>query len=387
MFKYIFITGHNQSLSIAEIIYRFRPSSYLSLSDQAILINLDNPIEDPVKWQNLLGGTIKITQLLKESPDIHQIKSVIESFLPARDIGLSFYHTKNFPTRKIIQLKQRLKSEGLPKRFVFNRDLSPLNAATLKKNKLLTKGTELCTISSGQRYFFAQTLSFQDVDNYTLRDYGKPKPDPKAGMLPPKLAQIMISLADLSPDSTIYDPFCGSGTILQEALLQNLKIIGSDISEKAIVQTRENLKWLVKQFSIDLPDYRQQIERLIYMADATTNKLKQPVDAIIVEPYLGPPLRSLPPAARLTAIKLELIELYQEFLQNSYDNLKPNGRLIMVLPIWQSDPIVEIDVTDLLDQTLARQYNQICPDNLDLVYQQPTQRVHRRILILEKIKS
>lgn len=386
MYKYIFITGHNQHLAIAEILSRLGPSSYLILSKDSVLFNLENRIDHPVKLQNTLGGTIKICQLLKTDLNLNKIESVIQDFLPERHIGLSFYDTK-ITTRQIIQLKKKLKEAGLAKRFIFNKDLAPLNAASVKKNKLLSKGTELCVIQSGREIYFTQTISCQDVDNYSLRDYGKPKPDPKSGMLPPKLAQIMISLAQVPTDGIIYDPFCGSGTVLQEALLQNFHIIGSDISNKAVTQTKENLKWLIKQFRLDIPDYRNLIDNRIREADATSYHLTQTADAIVTEPYLGPVHRSSLNPTQIATIREELINLYQGFLKNSVNNLKSNGRLVMVLPIWQTNPIIEITPTDLLDQSLSNQYNQICLENLELIYQQPNQRVHRRIMILEKSKS
>lgn len=386
MHKYIFITGRNQHLSIAEILSRLGPSSYFILSDDAVLINLDNPIENPIALQNTLGGTIKICQNLKASLNFNEIKEVILSYLPERHLGLSFYGDLNVNPAKIIKLKKDLKKADAPKRFIFNKDLTPLNAATIKKNKLITKGSELCVIQAGREIHFAQTISYQDIDNYTLRDYGKPKPDPKSGMLPPKLAQMMIGLAKLKPGNSIYDPFCGSGTVLQEALLQKLDINGSDLSEKAVSQTKENLKWLINKFRLDIPDFRTMIDHRISPADATTHKLVKPVDGIVTEPYLGPVHRSSLNPTQIATIREELLDLYRDFLKNNLKNLKPGGHLVMVLPIWQTNPIIEITPDDLLDQSLTNQYNQICLKNLELIYQQPNQRVHRRIMILKKVK-
>jgi tRNA G10 N-methylase Trm11 len=75
-------------------------------------------------------------------------------------------------------------------------------------------------------------------------------------MLPPKLAQIMIHMA-LTPtlsqgergQATIYDPFCGLGTVLIESILmQNTAVYGSDISPENIEKTKENLNYTRKNF-------------------------------------------------------------------------------------------------------------------------------------------
>src|SRR5581483_12120222 len=93
-------------------------------------------------------------------------------------------------------------------------------------------GIELLLIAThdGQT-IIARTTEVQDIDSYTLRDRGRPKRDARVGMMPPKLAQIIINLAvgelpeearqsvcEIPPDQpiptkhfagiTILDPFC-----------------------------------------------------------------------------------------------------------------------------------------------------------------------------------
>jgi len=48
-------------------------------------------------------------------------------------------------------------------------------------------------------------------------------------MLPPKLAQILVNSVQAQ---TVYDPFCGTGVIPQEALLLGRTASGSDLSDE-----------------------------------------------------------------------------------------------------------------------------------------------------------
>ncbi len=49
----------------------------------------------------------------------------------------------------------------------------------------------------------------------------------------------------------ILDPFCGSGTILQEAMLLGFKnIYGSDKDKRAIANSKENINWLKKEYKL-----------------------------------------------------------------------------------------------------------------------------------------
>ena len=94
---------------------------------------------------------------------------------------------------------------------------------------------------SGKSYL-GITLFCQDIDAYTRRDTEKIR-DMDVGMLPPKLAQIMIHLAcEGESISSLYDPFVGLGTIPIEALnMGMLRVMGSDRVQKMVDATHTNI--------------------------------------------------------------------------------------------------------------------------------------------------
>jgi len=58
-------------------------------------------------------------------------------------------------------------------------------------------------------YTIAHTIGVQDIDAYTHRDIGRER-SMTVGMMPPKLAQIMLNLATKGERGfQIWDPFCG----------------------------------------------------------------------------------------------------------------------------------------------------------------------------------
>ena len=65
------------------------------------------------------------------------------------------------------------------------------------------KETDFNFIFAEDKTFFGHTIFVQDIYGYSNRDYGKLR-DMNIGMLPPKLAQMMINL---SSGTKIYDPF------------------------------------------------------------------------------------------------------------------------------------------------------------------------------------
>jgi tRNA G10 N-methylase Trm11 len=171
------------------------------------------------------------------------------------------------------------------------------------------------------------TRSIQDISDYTKRDFGIPKPDAVSGMLPPKLAQSMINLAVGSrEDVAVYDPFCGNGRMLLEGALLNLQVYGSDISEKQVEASLENLEWLRKTYNQATRDEK------IWQADATEGprRLLGEKFVIVTEPYLGKPLRSpLKPEQKEEWLR-ELANLYIAFFKYwSKAPEKPTNMLVV----------------------------------------------------------
>lgn len=63
-----------------------------------------------------------------------------------------------------------------------------------------------------------QTVWVQDIDAYSQRDMGRER-SMVVGMMPPKLAQMMINFATKGDKKLqIWDSFCGLGTTLIESI-------------------------------------------------------------------------------------------------------------------------------------------------------------------------
>jgi tRNA G10 N-methylase Trm11 len=56
----------------------------------------------------------------------------------------------------------------------------------------------------------------------------------------------------LQPSLTLLDPFCGSGTVLTEGINLGIKkLIGTDLSDKCISDTEQNVKWMLHELKIN----------------------------------------------------------------------------------------------------------------------------------------
>ncbi len=389
-----FALGRDYALSVAEIFAYFcrqGVKSELILYDKDILIvEISENDKDKISINNL-GGTIKLFEVLGASSDITDIKQKLIDIVPIEaekrvNFGVSGYGKLN---KKVVlglgyEIKDNLVAAGYKARFVTGKSLD-LSSVIVHENKLIERGFEAILLKSDDRYLLGCTLAVQDYKSYSKRDYGRPRRNDRNGMLPPKLAQILVNLAEKPLDAAIYDPFCGSGTTLQEAILLGYKdIYGSDIAESNIEDTRLNLDWLRH-----IKDYKVPTEN-IFVSDVLVPARDIKVDAIVGEGYLGEPTRrDKDQAVKDTA---ELTGFYIKALTNLAAQLKPNGRIVLAIPFF----IVGTEYFYLpILEKLAETGLKLVKPNLggselrlfgrgNLTYSRADQFVGREIIILEK---
>lgn len=216
-------------------------------------------------------------------------------------------------------------------------------------------------------------LTMQNIAAWNKRDYGRPYIDAKSGMLPPKIARMLINLA-LPHDqkATLFDPFCGSGTILAEALVLGHAVIGSDISAKAVQDAINNLEWLTNEYK--LAKNFEVSQQDVHHAQLPTNVI---TDAIVFEGYLGPPnIREHQIPNQLKGMS----KLYLGAFKRLHPLLKTGGSMVAALPSYvTSNGLKTLDA--LIDRVGELGYTPILPV---LEYGRPTATIKRRIYRFKK---
>ncbi|MFA5124677.1 MAG: DNA methyltransferase [Patescibacteria group bacterium] len=361
--KYIFILGNNPELSTAEIS-TVLPQAKIIKKSQSFLV-VDSSEIDCQQLMKRLGGVIKIGLVLGERPEAQPI---IASAISKKDgrfnFGLSFYEQKT--SNWGLNIKKQLKEQGIASRLVTSRE-SALSSVIITKEKC-----QDYIIAPG---FFAQTCAVQDFKEFGRRDFGRPAADAYSGMLPPKAAKMMINLSGAKLTDTILDPFCGSGTIISEALAMGYtNLIGTDLSAKAVADSQKNLEWLAKELSIT--DYRLSIDQIDVKELA--DKIKSAsIDAIITEPYLGKPIRGQESSEQIKKTIAELSDLYLIAFQQFKKVLAKNGRIVMVFPEWHlHDKIYRLNINQPIGRLGFKHL-----DNGNLYYKREDQKVWRNITV------
>lgn len=390
---YFFILGNNPSLSLMELAAILPDHQARILGKDFLVWESDNELQ-PSTLIKKLGGVIKIGVIKKILPPQQDSQPALFSILKKAsqnpdltgkfNFGLSSYGPQKLPTLAWgLELKKKLKAEGVSSRLVTSKEPN-LSSVVVEQNKLLNKGCELVVASDGGQLFIGQTLAVQAFKELSKRDYGRPARDDASGMLPPKLAQIMLNLAGVNESSgPVLDPFCGSGTILQEALLLGAKeVIGTDISPKAISDTKENLAWLREKYHLE------KIEVRVFLKNATklseSFKPKE-IAAIVCEPYLGPQRGW----HDLKIIKEELEALYTASFKEFIKILAPKGRVVMVWPSFFGNQLLKPDygafnIVNFLPEDWQKWSEIKLTPRETVIYGRAGQKVFREIVVLEK---
>ena len=454
--KYFFVLGKNPTLSVAELSAVFRARAEETKSPIGDLVSNDIFVLETNKEINAkglikkLGGIIKIgivddefriknnKELLSESVKLIDVDKINGKF----KFGISYYGKNKFDIRSLgMEIKKYLRKKSVGCRWVTSREPT-LSSVVVEQNKLADKGIEIVLVKQRDKILIGRTLAVQPFKELSFRDYGRPARDDRSGMIPPKLAQIMINLAAVETRHclvstgerrdniaetrhclvstgerrdniaetrhclvstgerrdniaetrhapSLLDPFCGSGTILTEALLMGYgNVIGADISEKAVEDTKKNIAWIKNNFQFSIFNFQLFNKSVLELSKFIKPKS---IDAVVTEPYLGPQRGKVD----FNKTIKELEDLYGKSLAEFKKVLKPGGRVVMVWPVFQVTSnrqpetkrvtpdingfkIVNPILSDLRGNAIIK-----LTDRNTIIYGRKGQKVWREIVVLE----
>jgi tRNA G10 N-methylase Trm11 len=361
---YLFVSGKNWILSLAELTAYFKARTITFeiqfFSGEFFALSFEKEINASAIAD--LGGTIKIgevktrfpTETVKEAflKKNKQSKTQITESLTSSGLvegmtkspekvlfGISVYCTESTlrASSGLVQrfvgsaVKEELADLGKKSNFMGfpnDRKQAQLSHVEVLKKNLVENQAEVLICIGRSETFVATTVAVHNPFEFQKRDIYKPNQRKIFGM-PPRIARIMINLSACTSGKTLLDPFCGVGTILQEALMEKAAVVGMDVNPWCIKAATENLEWLVQEYELGAADFRVlqgDVSRLVEKIGQET------MDCIVCEPDLGPALRQVPTGPYAEKIIEKLEPLYFGFVEQAYRALKPSGRLVLVTP-------------------------------------------------------
>lgn len=387
--RFVAILGRQPTLGIAELERVFGSSNVRPLSVTTVTIETDH-----FDIQRL-GGTLKAGRVILTSKQIEWSelnKKIIQHYTTEwrgregkQTIGISVYDWPGATTKGVTRLGVALKSAtkplGVSMRLIPNQDTA-LSTATSHHNKLglSPNKIELLIIRSRDgSVTVAESTGAQNITSYVKRDQERPKRDAFVGMLPPKLAQIMINLAAPEPGARVLDPFCGTGVVLQEALLLGYDAYGTDLADKMIDYSQVNLEWLDRRFH---PDGSWDV----HQGDAMNTHWQAPIGAVACETYLGQPFSAPPSPAKLTEVRRNCDYIIRTFLSNIAAQIPAGTPLCVAVPAWRAKDgsFSHLPLTEILGKLGFTMVEFKNVDARDLLYYREDQVVARELLVLKK---
>jgi tRNA G10 N-methylase Trm11 len=383
MERLIFIKGKNPELSSMELASFLDSRNYkysvVEDSGNFMIIDIENVVLGMIES---LGGTLKIANVLTEGGSIDKIdiESLgLERLLKKNIFGLSVYSQKDqYEIYNSIgkRLKKIFKDKGIKaKYFGFPKSRKPqMSNIEVIKKKLIEDSFELVVCVS-EKVYIAITSSLHDPLEFRKRDIGRPV-QRAIFSIPPRLANILINLSGAKPCDVLLDPFCGIGTILQEASLRGICILGVDKDQECIKGSKKNLEWLEKEYDLEI-----DIDK-IRAGDATKLSKyfkKDSIDAIATEPYLGPPLKGNQSQKDVEKLFDDIRPLYKKTLKEIHKILKKGKRAAIVSPCirLRGDRVVNFDFRKLAEDAGFRIMNSVTDS-------EKRHRTIREIFVIEK---
>lgn len=418
MSSYAAFLGHQPHLSIAELSasipdFTLRkvlgPKGALTGGSKNIIVFESNELIDAA-YLHMLGGTVALAKrLTDETVTLDDIPTMLATELQAVKGKLVFsLRSYGLPPGKVKELyrkcKDRLRKHGRNARYVGSPG-QPAATALLRDEGILDgkHGCELVLIAEDESLWVGRTVAAQDIDAYAKRDMEKPVRDTTVGLLPPKLAQILLNIGwwlvrESLPSSertqmtgkkrtplTVLDPFCGTGVVAMEALLRGWTVLATDMSQKAVNGCIKNLEWLRKEEGI----LKKDVQATVWKQDARKPfELKEKPDVIVTETTLGPPLTRRAPLKEARQWKRENENLQIDFLKNASRTL-PGVPVACIWPVWYTSKGM-VRLEGVMEEAHKLGYQATLPpgvesdfsDRTTLLYRRPDQFVGREVVML-----
>lgn len=344
--QHFFLLGSTPELSWLELSQTFPDiCGLMRLSNQIAGSRILPPNFTPTQILAKLGGVVKIAQLITELP-VNQGEPVITEIISHLEQGdnrvqfaLAEWGRDHLPKIEPQTLKKQLIETGKSVRYRTG-PRSGLSAAILLHEHDLQ---EIIVITTNDGTYLAKTSAVQNIDQWQIEDRAKPFAQHERGLLPPKVARMMVAISlgklsfDKKSDSThtkLWDPFCGSGTVLFEGLLLGVpSVYGSDLDMESIRGTEQNWNWFAQAFQ----DHITANQSLVAFQSDATNLQAPPfeprsISHIVTEPFLGKPTPNL---KQISNIQSGLERMYKGMFKAWRPWLQPRATIVCVFPKWQ----------------------------------------------------
>lgn len=314
--KQFFILGRNPQLSREEIFSYLdtRGVKYKEILFEENFLILDSDFEFDIQE---LGGTIKQGNI-----EFEDTVYAFDEYLSKIELVQEDKFTYSiFGNVEIDILKDYFK--GNRQKAIFKHGGKNLHLQDGPEIKFPNANHLFFAYETDKIFYFGKISQEYDYKEIKRRDLGRPSRREELD-ISARLSKILINLSGAKDGNLLLDPFCGIGGIMQEALIKNINVYGSDKDYMAIKNCQKNLQWLKKNYKIDN-------FYMIYRKDATKVPSKN-YDAVATESPLGEIVTKKPSEHKAKQIIKDFESLIIPILKHIKEVKKSKARVAITFP-------------------------------------------------------
>lgn len=339
---YFAILGKHTQISLAELNV-VEPVFYPSTKKGIVLFDTEHP-----ELLAKLGGCIKSWIVVAEK----QLQEILQDV-------------------KIIGIQE----EAIGKHF--KRTIGIRRFKTVKINhtdkEIKTKGKEIINLDNGK---YGVVEQYQDIPLYEVIDFDKPARSMHMGMMPAKLTHILINLGiaytQNHDNTTIYDPFCWSGTTCFLANALGYDTLGSDLK---IQYAEENYP---RRKTTSLHNTEHTLSFFTQDSTKPINISGNSNLIVVTEGRLGPIVTKQTTLQEVAQAQDKVLPVYQKFIENILDT-KWVTTVIFTIPYYIGHQnILEQKLQQLVAKTSFKR------KTIAEVYAREEQQIGRKICIISQ---
>lgn len=237
-------------------------------------------------------------------------------------------------------------------------------------NSSKINGLKKLTFYKSFSYDHAEFETWQSVLENSSRDSSSGRKEPKylthgihpyKGKFYPQLVRPLLNILQIPDGGTVFDPFCGSGTIALEAILNGYNAYGCDINPVAVdIATAKNTIFTVapyeferhiSMFRAELSEYEQRDYSHVF-SDESIGEIRRwfPEAVIGKMGFILTKIRAVPDERIKCFLKVVLSSIIREVSQQDPSDLRIRRR---------KEPINDAPVIEMFMECLDKQYSNI----------------------------
>ncbi|MEK6936622.1 MAG: hypothetical protein AABW58_00970 [Nanoarchaeota archaeon] len=358
MNNYLFVLGRDRNLSLLELVSYLKRKGMDYKSVKITDTYAEFQIQDfnPFNSIKELGGIVKIAEFI----DINKIKIEKNKIL----FGLTIFYND---IRLISQLYELFKKEKVkaiqkkPRKVFF----SPKESKKLDLELFIFKNK------------IAKVIVNSNPSEFKARDETRPYFD-KLKVTSLRLSKILVNLSQVKENETLLDPFVGAGSILQEAMILGINVVGTDIDKKSSEGAVKNLEFIKNK-------YRLRTSFKIHNIDnSEIGKVIEKVDGVATEPYFGPFFLKIPKYEEVLKIIDEVEKIYYSLLLKLKKILPKNSLAVFPVPVYKTNKgRVTFDFENIVKELGYEIYSPLDSIKMPIKYSIKGNIVERLIYILK----